>query len=57
MLLSFSFCSHGERLKSDERERRREIEEMGERRKKKEHVTELKHLAHGVGVLWPRGDY
>lgn len=31
MLLPFSFCSRGERRKRDERERKREIEEMGER--------------------------
>lgn len=57
MLLPFYFCSRGERQKRDERERKREIEEMGERGGEKEHVTELKHLAHGVGVSWPRGDY
>lgn len=43
--------SFGERQKCDEGG------EDGSARRKKEHVTELKHLAHGVGVSWPRGDY
>lgn len=41
-----------------ERQKRDEEEEDGmERGRRRSTSRSLKHLAHGVGVSWPRGDY